>query len=77
ASLLWGGDAGAAESERLNSHFSNLVHPRKNLRGIRSTTVPNIDGSLNTEDDDDDEDDVVDLAANSLLNKLIRQSLIE
>uniref|UniRef100_A0A8I6GG37 RNA helicase n=1 Tax=Rattus norvegicus TaxID=10116 RepID=A0A8I6GG37_RAT len=76
ASLLWGGDAGAAESERLNSHFSNLVHPRKNLRGIRSTTVPNIDGSLNTEEDDD-EDDVVDLAANSLLNKLIRQSLVE
>ncbi|ERE76494.1 ATP-dependent RNA helicase DDX25-like protein [Cricetulus griseus] len=56
--------------------FSNLVHPRKNLRGIRSTTVPNIDGSLNTEEDDD-EDDVVDLAANSLLNKLIRQSLVE
>ncbi|XP_041513153.1 ATP-dependent RNA helicase DDX25 isoform X2 [Chionomys nivalis] len=76
ASLLWGGDAGAAENERLNSHFSNLVHPRKNLRGIRSTTVPNIDGSLNAEEEDE-EDDVVDLAANSLLNKLIRQSLVE
>ncbi|CAO2635578.1 ATP-dependent RNA helicase DDX25 [Lemmus lemmus] len=76
ASLLWGGDAGAAESERLNSHFSNLVHPRKNLRGIRSTTVPNTDGSLNAEEEDE-EDDVVDLAANSLLNKLIRQSLVE
>ncbi|XP_029420239.1 ATP-dependent RNA helicase DDX25 isoform X2 [Nannospalax galili] len=75
ASLLWGGDAGAAESERLNCHFSNLVHPRKNLRGIRSTTIPNIDGSLNMEEND--EDDVVDLAANSLLNKLIRQSLVE
>ncbi|KAK7799704.1 hypothetical protein U0070_019300 [Myodes glareolus] len=56
--------------------FSNLVHPRKNLRGIRSTTVPNIDGSLNAEEEDE-EDDVVDLAANSLLNKLIRQSLVE
>ncbi|OBS78396.1 hypothetical protein A6R68_19207, partial [Neotoma lepida] len=33
-------------------------------------------GSLNTEEDDE-EDDVVDLAANSLLNKLIRQSLVE
>uniref|UniRef100_A0A096NPC0 RNA helicase n=4 Tax=Catarrhini TaxID=9526 RepID=A0A096NPC0_PAPAN len=76
ASLLWGGDAGAAESERLNSHFSNLSHPRKNLRGVKSTTVRNIDGSINNIKEDD-EDDVVDLAANSLLNKLIRQSLVE
>ncbi|XP_014649249.1 PREDICTED: ATP-dependent RNA helicase DDX25 isoform X2 [Ceratotherium simum simum] len=76
ASLLWGGDAGAAESERLNSHFSNLIHPRKNLRGIKTTTVPNVDGSINNTEEDDEED-VVDLAANSLLNKLIRQSLVE
>ncbi|XP_008019601.1 ATP-dependent RNA helicase DDX25 [Chlorocebus sabaeus] len=76
ASLLWGGDAGAAESERLNSHFSNFNHPRKNLRGVKSTTVRNIDGSINNIKEDD-EDDVVDLAANSLLNKLIRQSLVE
>ncbi|XP_012627809.1 ATP-dependent RNA helicase DDX25 isoform X2 [Microcebus murinus] len=75
ASLLWGGDAGAARSERLSSHFSNPIHPRKNLRGIKSTTVPNVDGSVNTEEED--EEDVVDLAANSLLNKLIRQSLVE
>uniref|UniRef100_A0A8C2R3H3 RNA helicase n=1 Tax=Capra hircus TaxID=9925 RepID=A0A8C2R3H3_CAPHI len=61
ASLLWGGDAGAAESERLNGHFSNLIHSQKNLLGIKSATIPN----------------VVDLAANSLLNKLIRQSLVE
>nr|XP_008515332.1 PREDICTED: ATP-dependent RNA helicase DDX25 isoform X2 [Equus przewalskii] len=76
ASLLWAGDAGAAESERLNSHFSNLIHPRKNLRGIKSTTIPNVDGSINNTEDDDEED-VVDLASNSLLNKLIRQSLVE
>ncbi|XP_011908690.1 PREDICTED: ATP-dependent RNA helicase DDX25 isoform X2 [Cercocebus atys] len=76
ASLLWGGDAGAAESQRLNSHFSNLSHPRKNLRGVKSTAVRNIDGSINNIKEDD-EDDVVDLAANSLLNKLIRQSLVE
>ncbi|KAM5224530.1 ATP-dependent RNA helicase DDX25 isoform 3-T3 [Hipposideros larvatus] len=74
ASLLWGGDPGAAESERLNSHFSNLIHPRKNLRGIKNTNVPNLDGSINNTDEDED---VVDLAANSLLNKLIRQSLVE
>ncbi|XP_047609653.1 ATP-dependent RNA helicase DDX25 isoform X2 [Phacochoerus africanus] len=76
ASLLWGGDAGAAESERLNRHFSNLIHPPKNLRGIKNTTVPNIDGSVNNTEEDDEEE-VVDLAANSLLNKLIRQSLVE
>ncbi|XP_057605160.1 ATP-dependent RNA helicase DDX25 isoform X3 [Hippopotamus amphibius kiboko] len=76
ASLLWGGDAGAAESERLNGHFSNLIHPRKNLRGIKSTTASNVDGCVNNTEEDDEED-VVDLAANSLLNKLIRQSLVE
>ncbi|XDB65823.1 ATP-dependent RNA helicase DDX25 isoform X2 [Ovis aries] len=76
ASLLWGGDAGAAESERLNGHFSNLIHSQKNLLGIKSATIPNVDGSVNRIEDDD-EDDVVDLAANSLLNKLIRQSLVE
>ncbi|KAM9079546.1 ATP-dependent RNA helicase DDX25 isoform 2-T2 [Megaptera novaeangliae] len=76
ASLLWGGDAGAAESERLNSHFSNVIHPRKNLRGIKSPTVPNVDGSVNNTEEDDEEDGV-ELAANSLLNKLIRQSLVE
>nr|XP_019566090.1 PREDICTED: ATP-dependent RNA helicase DDX25 isoform X2 [Rhinolophus sinicus] len=75
ASLLWGGDPGAAESERLNSHFSNLIHPRKNLEGIKNTNVPNLDGSINNTEED--EEDVVDLAANSLLNKLIRQSLVE
>ncbi|XP_004641453.1 ATP-dependent RNA helicase DDX25 [Octodon degus] len=75
ASLLWASDAGAADGERLSSQFSNLIHPRKNLLGIKNTTVPNIDDSLNPEDDD--EDDIVDLAANSLLNKLIRQSLVE
>ncbi|KAB1255013.1 ATP-dependent RNA helicase DDX25 [Camelus dromedarius] len=75
ASLLWGGDAGAAESERLNGHLSNLIYPWKNLRGIRSTAVPNVDGSVNYTEDD--EEDGVDLAANSLLNKLIRQSLVE
>ncbi|KAB0340323.1 hypothetical protein FD754_023231, partial [Muntiacus muntjak] len=76
ASLLWGGDAGAAESERLNGHFSNLSHSQKNLLGIKSATIPNIDGSVDRIEEDD-EDDVVDLAANSLLNKLIRQSLVE
>ncbi|XP_002708662.1 ATP-dependent RNA helicase DDX25 [Oryctolagus cuniculus] len=75
ASLLWAGDAGAAESERLNSHFSNLIHPRKNLHGVKNTTVPDIDDSINI--DENEEEDVVDLAANSLLNKLIRQSLVE
>ncbi|XP_043729610.1 ATP-dependent RNA helicase DDX25-like isoform X2 [Cervus elaphus] len=76
ASLFWGGDAGAAESERLNGHFSNLIHSQKNLLGIKSATIPNTDGSVDRIEEDD-EDDVVDLAANSLLNKLIRQSLVE
>ncbi|EGW11134.1 ATP-dependent RNA helicase DDX25 [Cricetulus griseus] len=95
ASLLWGGDAGAAESERLNSHVTaaeqGRVHGRELEQGL-PREVPweggaprwrlewvssdGGDGSLNTEEDDD-EDDVVDLAANSLLNKLIRQSLVE
>ncbi|KAK2099721.1 ATP-dependent RNA helicase ddx25 [Saguinus oedipus] len=56
--------------------FSNLNHPRNNLRVTKSTTVRNIDGSINNIEEDDEED-VVDLAANSLLNKLIRQSLVE
>ncbi|PNJ75274.1 DDX25 isoform 10, partial [Pongo abelii] len=56
--------------------FSNLSHPWKNLGGIKSTAVRNIDGSINNIKEDDEED-VVDLAANSLLNKLIRQSLVE
>ncbi|XP_007118141.1 ATP-dependent RNA helicase DDX25 [Physeter macrocephalus] len=76
ASLLWGGDAGASESEQLNGHFSNVIHPRKNLPGIKSTTVTNVDGSLNNTEEDGEEDRV-ELAANSLLNKLIRQSLVE
>ncbi|XP_036601769.1 ATP-dependent RNA helicase DDX25 [Trichosurus vulpecula] len=75
ASLLWGGDAGAAESERLSSHFSHLI-PRKSLRGLKSTTVPGLGASINNSEDDEEED-MVDLAANSLLNKLIRQSLVE
>nr|KAF6403240.1 DEAD-box helicase 25 [Molossus molossus] len=75
ASLLWGGEPAAAESEHLNSHFSNLIHPRKNLQSIKNTTAPNLDDSINNTEED--EVDVVDLAANSLLNKLIRQSLVE
>ncbi|XP_070255411.1 ATP-dependent RNA helicase DDX25 isoform X1 [Myotis yumanensis] len=75
ASSLWGGEPGAAESEHLNSHFSNLIHPRKNLRGVKNTTVPNLDDSMNNTEED--EVDVVDLASSSLLNKLIRQSLVE
>ncbi|XP_043729607.1 ATP-dependent RNA helicase DDX25-like isoform X1 [Cervus elaphus] len=56
--------------------FSNLIHSQKNLLGIKSATIPNTDGSVDRIEEDD-EDDVVDLAANSLLNKLIRQSLVE
>ncbi|XP_066111093.1 ATP-dependent RNA helicase DDX25 [Saccopteryx bilineata] len=74
ASLLWESDPGAAESDHLDSHFSNLIHPRKNLPGIKKTPVPNLGNFINTEEDDED---VVDLAANSLLNKLIQQSLVE
>ncbi|KAK2505260.1 hypothetical protein MC885_021250 [Smutsia gigantea] len=76
ASLPWGGDPGAAESERLNSQFSSLIHHRKNLQGIESATTPNVGGSFNNTEEDDDEDRG-DLASDSLLNKLIRQSLVE
>ncbi|XP_036305510.1 ATP-dependent RNA helicase DDX25 [Pipistrellus kuhlii] len=75
SSSLWAGEQGAAESEHLNSHFSNLIHPWKNLPGVKNTTVPNLDDSMNNTEEDEVE--VVDLAANSLLNKLIRQSLVE
>lgn len=34
ASLLWGGDAGAAESERLNSHVTAAEQGRAQGRGL-------------------------------------------
>lgn len=34
ASLLWGGDAGAAESERLNSHVTATEQGRAKGRGL-------------------------------------------
>ncbi|XP_036786219.1 ATP-dependent RNA helicase DDX25 isoform X1 [Manis pentadactyla] len=68
ASEPWGGDAGVAESERPNRQ-------QKNLQGIKSSTTANVGGCINNTEDDDE--NIVDLAANSLLNKLIRQSLVE
>uniref|UniRef100_A0A0D9S4G9 RNA helicase n=1 Tax=Chlorocebus sabaeus TaxID=60711 RepID=A0A0D9S4G9_CHLSB len=76
ASLLWGGDAGAAESERLNSHVTATESGGAQPRGCIVSAPSFPDGSINNIKEDD-EDDVVDLAANSLLNKLIRQSLVE
>ncbi|KAH0517008.1 ATP-dependent RNA helicase DDX25 [Microtus ochrogaster] len=91
ASLLWGGDAGAAENERLNSHVTAAEQGRAHGRELEQGLPREVpwegerpsgvwsgvsDGSLNAEEEDE-EDDVVDLAANSLLNKLIRQSLVE
>ncbi|XP_062950220.1 ATP-dependent RNA helicase DDX25 [Cynocephalus volans] len=75
ASLFSGGDSGVAESERLNCHFTDFIHPWKNLRPFKTTAVPNIDGPINTEEEEEEEG-VVDLASNSLLNKLIHQSLV-
>ncbi|KAM7337830.1 hypothetical protein ACRRTK_003949 [Alexandromys fortis] len=91
ASLLWGGDAGAAENERLNSHVTAAEQGRAHGRELEQGIPREVpwegerpsgvwsgvsDGSLNAEEEDE-EDDVVDLAASSLLNKLIRQSLVE
>ncbi|KAF6080904.1 DEAD-box helicase 25 [Phyllostomus discolor] len=75
ASLLWKGDPGAAESEHVNSHFSNLMLHQKDPQDMKTTTVPDLDFSIHNAEED--EEDVVDLAANSLLNKLLRQSLVE
>ncbi|CAM2107602.1 ATP-dependent RNA helicase DDX25 isoform X1 [Lepidochelys kempii] len=57
--------------------FSGLCTPRKSLRSIRNANFPTLGEKYASYGEEEKEDDKVDLAENSLLNKLIRKSLVE
>ncbi|XP_067419456.1 ATP-dependent RNA helicase DDX25 isoform X1 [Emydura macquarii macquarii] len=63
------------DTGRLAHSFSGLCTPRRHLRSIRNTTLGK--NYASSEEEEEKEDDKVDLAENSLLNKLIRKSLVE
>ncbi|XP_028930427.1 ATP-dependent RNA helicase DDX25 [Ornithorhynchus anatinus] len=76
AGKTWPGSHMVSSTARRELGFPSLCLPQKTSYGFTNASLP-LEGHSKSKMDNDSDEDVVDLAANSLLNKLIRQSLVE